>query len=83
MSHRTQITLTDDQYAALKRESGRTGLGLAELVRRALAATYRTPGGDRSAALDESFGAWADRDFDGEEYVERLRRPGLGARLEA
>jgi hypothetical protein len=83
MAHRTQITLTDDQYAALKRESRRTGLGLAELVRRALAATYRTPGGHRSPALEESFGAWAGRDFDGEQYVERLRRPGLGSRLEA
>lgn len=82
MAHRTQITLTDAQYATLKRESQRTGLGLAELVRRSLSATYRMPGGDRSSALDESFGAWSDRDFDGEEYVERLRRPGLGARLD-
>ena len=82
MSHRTQITLTDAQYARLKRESERTGLGLAELIRRSLAATYRTHGTERSAALEESFGAWGNRDFDGEEYVERIRRPGLGARLD-
>lgn len=81
MSHRTQITLTDEQYALLKRESERTGLGLAELVRRSLSATYQARGEDRSAALEESFGAWEERDFDGEEYVERLRRPGLGVRL--
>ncbi len=82
MAHRTQITLTDAQYETLKRESEKTGLGLAELVRRSLSATYRMQGPERSAALGESFGAWADRDFDGEHYVERIRRPGLGARLE-
>ena len=82
MSHRTQITLTDAQYARIKRESERTGLGLAELIRRSLAATYRTHGAERAAALEESFGAWGDRDFDGEEYVERIRRPGLGVRLD-
>ena len=82
MSHRTQITLTDAQYARLKRESERTGLGLAELVRRSLSATYRTRGTARAAALEESFGAWGARDFDGEEYVDRIRRPGLGVRLD-
>jgi ribbon-helix-helix protein len=82
MGHRTQITLTDEQYAMLKRESERTGLGLAELVRRALSVTYRTPGPGSTAALDESFGAWTERGFDGAEYVERLR-PGLGRRLPA
>jgi hypothetical protein len=79
MAHRTQITLTDAQYDALKRESKRTGLGLAELTRRALTAAYRTPTGD-DGALDASFGAWKDRDETGAEYVERLR-PGLGHRL--
>jgi hypothetical protein len=82
LAHRTQITLTDEQYAMLRRESERTGLGLAELVRRALSATYRTPGQGSESGLDESFGAWADREFDGAEYVERLR-PGLGRRLPA
>jgi hypothetical protein len=83
MAHRTQITLTDAQYARLKRESERSGLALAELVRRALDATRGDPPPDFDAALERSFGAWADRDFDGEQYVERLRRPGLGRRLEA
>jgi len=80
VSHRTQITLTDGQYARLKRESEITGLGLAELVRRSLSATYRMHSTDRAAGLEESFGAWGGRDFDGEEYVERIRRPGLGVR---
>lgn len=80
MSHRTQITLSDHQYAVLRRQSERTGLGLAELVRRSLAATYGTDGLLDEQALDDSFGAWRDRDFDGAIYVEELR-PGLGRRL--
>jgi hypothetical protein len=81
MSHRTQITLTDAQYAKLRAESERSGVGLAELVRRALAATYGThPGRSASEALDASFGAWRGRGEDGERYVERMRH-GLARRL--
>jgi hypothetical protein len=81
MSHRTQITLTDAQYTRLKEQSARTGVGLAELVRRALAAAYGDVDGDDAVrVLEESFGAWADRELDGEEYVERLRQ-GMAQRL--
>lgn len=81
MSHRTQITLTDDQYESLKSESKRTGLGLAELVRRALVTLYgHGRKQDPEKVLAESYGAWADRSFDGQSYVEDLRR-GLGSRL--
>jgi hypothetical protein len=31
--------------------------------------------------LEASFGAWKDRDFDGVEFVDRIRK-GLGKRLE-
>jgi predicted DNA-binding protein len=81
MSHRTQITLTDAQYARLKQESERTGLGLAEMVRRALGAMYGDMDDEEiRTALDESFGAWVERNFNGEAYVEALR-PGLAQRL--
>lgn len=81
MSHRTQITLTDEQYERLRTESERTGTGLAELVRRALDRTYGTKKHrDRIDALEASFGAWSDRDDDGAEYVEKLRR-GMERRL--
>ena len=81
MSHRTQITLSDAQYARLCRESEDSGLSLAELVRRAVDRTY----GAKSAAevkraLASSFGCWADREFDGASYVEGLRR-GMAHRL--
>lgn len=48
MSHRTQITLTDEQYRRLKRESKRTGVSLAELIRRRLEAPP-----ERGALLQE------------------------------
>jgi hypothetical protein len=82
MSHRTQITLTDSQYALLRQESERSGLGLAELVRRALARTYGSV--DRSDAVDvleASFATWQDREGDGASYVDRLR-PGMARRLD-
>ena len=33
---RTQISLTEDEYAAAKREAARLGISLAELLRRSL-----------------------------------------------
>lgn len=81
MSHRTQITLDDDQYERLRAESRRTGRGLAELVRRALDRTYGSKDSAKVVrALDESFGGWDERDFDGESYVDDLRR-GMARRL--
>jgi hypothetical protein len=80
MSHRTQITLTDEQYERLRAESRETGLGLAELVRRAVDRLYGPV--DRSAlrtALDGSFGTWAGAG-DGAGYVDTLRR-GMEHRL--
>jgi hypothetical protein len=35
---------------------------------------------DAARALDESFGAWTERDFDGKAYIEGLRR-GMARRL--
>lgn len=81
MSHRTQITLTDSQYERLLDESRQTGLGLAELVRRALTRCYGEASRDeRLLILRETFGAWQDREISGEESVEQMRR-GMGHRL--
>jgi len=41
MSRKTQITLTDRQHCFLRDESDRTGLSMAELVRRAVDQAYR------------------------------------------
>lgn len=80
MSHRTQITLSDEQYELLRAESRQRGLGLAELIRRAVDRSYGTAGRDEQlAALQESFASWSDGDG-GESYVESLRT-GMGRRL--
>ena len=80
MSHRTQITLSDAQYDLLRTESARLGVGLAELVRRALDRTYgAAEHAEIIDALDDSFGTWAGGD-DGATYVEGLRR-GMAGRL--
>ena len=49
-------------------------------MRRALSASYEAGDGLDDDALDESFGAWRDRDFHGAAYVEELRL-GLDRRL--
>ena len=49
MTHRTQITLTNQQYERLQEESRLTGASLAELVRRAVDATYRDRPTDEGA----------------------------------
>ena len=78
MTHRTQITLTEEQYSRLLTLSKDAGLSISELVRRALDRTYAGGGGQ---ALAESFGTWNHHALDGQAYVEQLRR-GLAIRLE-
>ena len=81
MSHRINMTLTDDQYDRLLDESSRTGLSLAALVRRAIESSYGALSSDDTLlALEKSFGCWQRREFDGEEYAAELRR-GVGQRL--
>ena len=81
---RTQIVLSDAQYARLLTESERTGLTLTELVRRAIDARYAVDArhaedaappsaAEVEAAIDRAAGMWADRPFDGAAYVEAIR----------
>jgi hypothetical protein len=72
--HRTQITLTDAQYARLRDESARSGHSLAELVRCALDGRYGDVSqADRLRLLDKAFGAWSSREESGADFVERVR----------
>jgi hypothetical protein len=72
--HRTQITLTDAQYARLRDEGARTGHSLAELIRRAVDKHYEPVSAvERLRLLDSAFGAWGERGETGAEYVERVR----------
>ncbi|MBA2383470.1 MAG: hypothetical protein H0V68_02245 [Actinobacteria bacterium] len=58
MSRRTQITLTDRQHAFLRNESWRTGLPMAELVRRAVDKTYRRHAKPTVRGIEISLGVW-------------------------
>lgn len=85
MSHRLQITLTDEQYRHLREQSARTGASLAELVRQALDTDRMTvvpavaSPEQRRKWADEAYGAWADRDDGSDPYEEwRRLRPPLG-----
>lgn len=72
---RTQISLTEEQKRRLDAESAKTGLSMSELIRR-LIDEHRAEDRDLRAdlaAIRYAAGAWKDREFDGEQYVESLR----------
>ena len=58
MSRKTQVTLTDRQHLFLVTESDRTGLSMAELVRRAVDNTYRPHSRPRLRGFEVSMGLW-------------------------
>jgi predicted DNA-binding protein len=58
---RTQIYLTADQRNRLDERGAQTGLGLAEMIRRAVD-EYLGEERDIQAALDETFGSLPDLD---------------------
>jgi hypothetical protein len=58
MSRKTQVTLTDRQHSFLVTESDRTGLSMAELVRRALDRVYRPDVRPRVQGYEISAGWW-------------------------
>jgi len=75
---RTQISLTPAERQLLDSEAARTGRSISSLIRDAVFSVY---GSRRDAesdlrAIDAAFGAWEDRDVDGESYVEALRSGG-------
>jgi hypothetical protein len=72
MSRKTQITLTDRQHNFLRLESVRSGLSQAELVRRAIDATYRPFQRPRVGGFELSLGLWREPDA---ALVARRTRP--------
>jgi predicted DNA-binding ribbon-helix-helix protein len=81
--HRTQVMLEEHQYRRLKRESENSGRSIGELVREAIDEKYGRSQERMWAALEASWGAWADRDDigDGAEYVERIRNQSIDDRM--
>ena len=70
---RAHIYLSDDDIELLDRAASRTGASRSELIRRAIRARYGDNWEARIAALKASAGAWSDRPFTGEEYVDAVR----------
>lgn len=62
IGRKLQIHLTDRQYEALRVESARSGLAMAELIRRAVDATYRPGSGFEVRGLQVSLDVWRDPD---------------------
>jgi hypothetical protein len=58
MSHRVHIAITDRQYGFLLGESARTGLSMAELVRRAIDRVYRPAQRPKVPGYELSVGLW-------------------------
>ena len=84
---RTQIYLSDAQWRDLSRAARTEGTSVAELIRRAVDATYRTARLSPAAveAWDALSGIWAGRDDipDAEAYVRRLREDNRLERIAA
>jgi hypothetical protein len=75
MSRRTQITLTDRQHARLVDEAWRSGLSMAELVRRAVDAVYRPKARSTVGGFEVNVGLW--RRPDAAVCGRRVRPPRL------
>jgi hypothetical protein len=67
-----QISLTERQYEVLNDEAHRTGLSIAELVRRAIDRAYRPDARPRAGGLELSVGVWRRPDA-----AVTGRRPGI------
>jgi hypothetical protein len=77
MSRRTQITLKDRQHRLLLEESVRTGLPMAELIRRAVDSVYRAASRPKIGGFHFSAGVWRDADAALVGRRVRTRKPRL------
>ncbi len=53
MAHRTQITLTNEQYVLLRQRSSGSGASISELLRRAVDRTYLAPDATAGGAPEQ------------------------------
>lgn len=64
MSHRIQITITDEQYAFLDGEADASSLSIAELVRRAIDTTYALADATSMTVIEHTAGRRTGRRID-------------------
>jgi hypothetical protein len=72
MSYRFNLFMTKGQYDCLSDEADRTGLSIAELVRRAIDGAYRPEQRQRTGGFELSVGLWRRPDA-----AVAGRRPGI------
>jgi ribbon-helix-helix CopG family protein len=72
MTHRLQISITDTQYDVLNTEANRTGLSIAELIRRLVDGKLRPDARPRVQGYELSLGLWKRPDA-----AVAGRRPGI------
>ena len=83
MAHRTQITLTSEQYLLLRQRADRTGASISELIRRAVDRVYGLSEGQVDDPFLASAGIWSDWSDDDAASLEALRGRGLGRHPDA
>jgi len=64
MSHRIQITLTDEQYAFLQSEADRSSVSIAELIRRSIDTVYGILGFRKVHLITHTLGRRSGRVLD-------------------
>ena len=72
MAHRVQIWTTDAQYEVLNAEANRTGVSMAELVRRLIDRAWRPGARPRVSGFELTMGIWKRPDA-----AVAGRRPGI------
>jgi hypothetical protein len=61
MTHRLNISISEEQYVFLDAEADRSSVSIAELVRRALDATYGAHGDRKVVTIEHALGRRAGR----------------------
>lgn len=69
MSRRFEIALTEAQYHFLDAEADRSGVSVAELIRRAIDTTYAPAGGRIVHVITHEVGRRSGRRLDGRDYA--------------
>lgn len=71
MSHRLQITISQEQYAFLDAEASRSSVSVAELIRRAIDTVYAPLGSQRVSVISHSLGRRPGLRWDDQEALGR------------
>jgi hypothetical protein len=78
---RTQISLSELDRSLLDEQAERSNKSISALIRDAVQVVYGSPSNTQTIeAIQAASGAWEERDYDGEQWVQSLRS---GRRLDS